>query len=174
MNVLHCWCLDTGIQILIPSVVIATTTLVAFTGYQVGKNNLLSRKKKNLKVKFTKKAENCDDQHKVVEVVENKYENVNDVISNIDDVINNDLIDLDGVGDLIGGEDNASVDETEDQQYDDVLDSEAKSNDVTIEVDDEITEASAPTREEIYEDLNDESIYEDLETIMRENTKVLK
>ena len=151
-------CIGAGLQVLISLVAMATTILAAFTGYQVGRNNFLNKmlKKSVNQHKSNKNNKKCEIQlAKVVEVAENKYENIDEVI------------------DDASGEDNASDyvtnvegdDATGGQQFDDVA---AEVNDVT-------TGPSAPSRDAIYEDyyLNQESIYEELETI-RENTKVEK
>ena len=158
-------CIGAGLQVLISLVAMATTILAAFTGYQVGKNNFLNKilKKSGKQHKSNKTKKSCEIQlAKVVEVAENKYENIDEVI------------------DDASGEDNASDyvtnvevdDATGGQQYDDVA---AEVNDVTAEVNDVTTGPSAPSREAIYEDhyLNEENIYEELETI-RENTKAEK
>ena len=161
-------CIGAGLQVLISLVAMATTILAAFTGYQVGRNNFLNKmlKKSGKQHKSNKTKKSCEIQlAKVVEVAENKYENIDEVI------------------DDASGEDNASDnvtnvegdDATDGQQYDDVAESDVKFDGVTVGVDDVTTGPSAPSRDAIYEDyyLNQESIYEELETI-RENTKVEK
>ena len=107
---MNCLCLDTGLQVLISSVAITTTTIVAFTGYQVGKNNFLNRKLKKSEKHQEINKTSCEVKlEKVVEVVENKYENIDNDVT---------------------GEENVS-------------------GDVTVKVDDETTEPSAPTKDEI-------------------------
>ena len=163
---MNCVCLDTGLQFLISSVAIATTTIVAFTGYQVGKNNFLKRKlKKSEKHQESDKSKkSCEAKlEKVVEIVGNKYENIDDV--------------------KVEGNDATADDVTEGRQYDDVAEGDAKSGDVTVAVDDVTAEPSAPTKDAIYADLNkenisekynsEENIYEEL-GVVRGNTKVEK
>ena len=154
---MNCVCLDTGLQFLISSVAIATTTIVAFTGYQVGKNNFLKRKLKKSEKHQESDKKSCEAKlEKVVEIVGNKYENIDDV--------------------KVEGNDATADDVTEGRQYDDVAEGDAKSDDVTAE-------PSAPTKDAIYSDLNkenisekynsEENIYEEL-GVVRGNTKVEK
>ena len=161
---MNCVCLDTGLQFLISSVAIATTTIVAFTGYQVGKNNFLKRKLKKSEKHQESDKKSCEAKlEKVVEIVGNKYENIDDV--------------------KVEGNDATADDVTEGRQYDDVAEGDAKSGDVTVAVDDVTAEPSAPTKDAIYADLNkvnisekynsEENIYEEL-GVVRGNTKVEK
>merc|ERR1712096_297829 len=169
--------MGTGIQVLGAFFVIATTSLIALIGYH-------------------KKLENNESNEKQqvvegVKVVENKYENVDDVIadevadsngenpyeelqvgcqyasikkSNLE---NNESNENDQVVEVVENK-NENVDDviaddvagegvTDDRNYDDVAEDNVSNDDVTAE-------PSAPTRDVIYEDLNDKNIYPELET----------
>ena len=113
-----------------------------------------------------------NENDQVVEVVENKNENVDDVIA--DDVAGEGVTDDRNYDDV--AEDNVSIDDViDDRKHDDVVDGDIisvavvedqKRDDVDEGVtnDDVTTEPSAPTRDVIYEDLNDKNIYPELET----------
>jgi len=151
MNDPNCGLLKTGLQVLSSLVVIATISLIAVIGYhkKLEQNERNKPQRKKLKDKLIHFERNKRNESQRRNVEKKFVELVEKINKNVDDVIADDVL----------GERVTAADVVDDHKFDDVA------GGLTSGSGDVKAEPTAPTRDVIYEGLDDENIYEDLQTI---------